>query len=63
MKYTSLERTDLQVSRLCLGTMNFGPQTSEAESAASMDAASPETLKRLAEIWPDPGGEAPNAYA
>ncbi len=39
MKYTSLGRTGLKVSRLCLGTMNFGPQTSEAESAAIMDAA------------------------
>ena len=39
MKYTSLGRTGLKVSRLCLGTMNFGPQTSEADSAAIMDAA------------------------
>lgn len=37
MKYTSLGRTRVQVSRLCLGTMNFGPQTSEADSAAIMD--------------------------
>jgi aryl-alcohol dehydrogenase-like predicted oxidoreductase len=29
----------LQVSRLCLGTMNFGPQTSEADSFAIMDKA------------------------
>ncbi len=39
MKYTSLGRIGLQVSRLCLGTMNFGPQTSEAESIAIMDQA------------------------
>ena len=39
MKYTSLGRTGVKVSRLCLGTMNFGPQTSEADSAAIMDAA------------------------
>jgi aryl-alcohol dehydrogenase-like predicted oxidoreductase len=39
MKYTSLGRTGLQVSRLCLGTMNFGPQTSEADSVAIMDRA------------------------
>lgn len=39
MKYTSLGRTGLQVSRLCLGTMNFGPQTSEADSFAIMDHA------------------------
>lgn len=39
MQYTSLGRTGLQVSRLCLGTMNFGPQTSEADSFAMMDQA------------------------
>ncbi|MFD1828643.1 MULTISPECIES: aldo/keto reductase [Streptomyces] len=39
MKYTQLGRTGLTVSRLVLGTMNFGPQTEEAESHAIMDAA------------------------
>lgn len=39
MNYTNLGRTGLKVSRLCLGTMNFGPQTSEAESHAIMDRA------------------------
>ncbi len=39
MEYTHLGRTGLQVSRLCLGTMNFGPQTSEADSYAIMDDA------------------------
>jgi aryl-alcohol dehydrogenase-like predicted oxidoreductase len=39
MQYTHLGRTGLQVSRLCLGTMNFGPQTSEADSFAIMDTA------------------------
>ena len=39
MQYAPLGRTGLQVSRLCLGTMNFGPQTSEADSFAIMDAA------------------------
>lgn len=39
MQYTSLGRTGLQVSRLFLGTMNFGPQTSEADSFAIMDQA------------------------
>ena len=37
MQYTTLGRTGLKVSRLCLGTMNFGPHTSEAESHAIMD--------------------------
>ncbi len=39
MEYTSLGRTGLQVSRLCLGTMNFGPYTSEQDSFAIMDRA------------------------
>jgi len=39
MEYTQLGRSGLKVSRLCLGTMNFGPETSEADSFAIMDAA------------------------
>jgi aryl-alcohol dehydrogenase-like predicted oxidoreductase len=39
MIHTKLGRTGLQVSRLCLGTMNFGPETSEKESHAIMDEA------------------------
>ncbi|MBV9469461.1 MAG: aldo/keto reductase [Abitibacteriaceae bacterium] len=39
MQHTNLGRTGLKVSRLCLGTMNFGPQTSEPDSFAIMDRA------------------------
>jgi len=39
MEYTHLGRTGLKVSRLCLGTMNFGPLTAEADSFAIMDEA------------------------
>ncbi len=39
MEYTHLGRTGLRVSRLCLGTMNFGPKTTEADSFAIMDKA------------------------
>lgn len=39
MEYTRLGRTALKVSRLCLGTMNFGPQTTEEDSFAIMDKA------------------------
>jgi aryl-alcohol dehydrogenase-like predicted oxidoreductase len=39
MDYTYLGRTGLKVSRLCLGTMNFGPHTSEPDSFAIMDRA------------------------
>jgi aryl-alcohol dehydrogenase-like predicted oxidoreductase len=39
MEYTHLGRSGLRVSKLCLGTMNFGPETSEEDSFAIMDRA------------------------
>ncbi len=39
MKYTYLGRTGMKVSRLCLGTMNFGPYTEEKEAFSIMDKA------------------------
>jgi len=39
MDYTHLGRTGLSVSRAVLGTMNFGPETSEDDSHAIMDRA------------------------
>jgi NDP-hexose C3-ketoreductase / dTDP-4-oxo-2-deoxy-alpha-D-pentos-2-ene 2,3-reductase len=39
MEFKQLGRTGLKVSRLCLGTMNFGPHTSEKDSFAIMDKA------------------------
>jgi aryl-alcohol dehydrogenase-like predicted oxidoreductase len=39
MDLTYLGRTGLQVSRLCLGTMNFGPRTSEEDAHVIMDVA------------------------
>ena len=39
MQYTNLGRTGLKVSRLCLGTMNFGAHTSESDSFKIMDLA------------------------
>ncbi|HCE00089.1 MAG TPA: aldo/keto reductase [Armatimonadetes bacterium] len=39
MQYANLGRTALKVSRLCLGTMNFGPVTSKEDSFAIMDRA------------------------
>jgi len=109
MQYAPLGRTGLKVSRLCLGTMNFGPETCEPDSHAIMDRAielglnffdtadvhgwkkgegwteqiigprtreqltgtmrsldlklDPTAMKRLDEIWPGPGGPAPEAYS
>jgi aryl-alcohol dehydrogenase-like predicted oxidoreductase len=39
MKYKPLGRTGMKVSRLCLGTANFGPYASEKEAFAIMDRA------------------------
>ncbi len=39
MEYTHLGRSGLRVSPLCLGTMNFGPLTSEEDAFRIMDRA------------------------
>ncbi|MEY3498956.1 MAG: hypothetical protein RL308_625 [Bacteroidota bacterium] len=39
MKYTTLPNTETKVSKICLGTMTFGEQNTEAEGHAQMDYA------------------------
>lgn len=39
MKYTTLPNTDIKVSKICLGTMTFGEQNTEADGHAQMDYA------------------------
>jgi aryl-alcohol dehydrogenase-like predicted oxidoreductase len=39
VQYTNLGRTGLKVSRLCLGTMNYGPHAEEASAHQQMDRA------------------------
>jgi aryl-alcohol dehydrogenase-like predicted oxidoreductase len=39
MEYTKLGRSAMTVSRICLGTMHFGPKASEEESHAILDRA------------------------
>jgi aryl-alcohol dehydrogenase-like predicted oxidoreductase len=39
MKYTTLGRSELRVSKICLGTMTFGTQNSEAEAHQQLDYA------------------------
>lgn len=39
MEYEYMGKTGLKISRLCLGTMNFGPNTDEKEAFRIMDCA------------------------
>lgn len=39
MKYTKLGRSNMTVSKICLGTMHFGPRATEGESFKIMDRA------------------------
>ena len=56
MQYSQLGRTGLQVSRLCLGTMTFGEQNSEAEAHAQLDYAIAQGVNFIdaAEMYPVP---------
>ena len=61
MDYVRLGRTGLLVSPLCLGTMNFGPQTSEEDSFAIMDKALEQGINffdtaNVYGNWGQPGG-------
>src|SRR6478752_3735714 len=58
MEYTHLGRSGLRVSRLCLGTMNFGQDTDEADSHAIMDAAHEYGINYFdtANVYGDKGG-------
>ncbi len=59
MKTTNLGRTGLKVSRLCLGTMNFGPQTEEKDAFAIMDRALDEGINfwDTADVYGNKKGE------
>ena len=39
MEYNRLGRSTMSVSKICLGTMHFGPKADEAESHAILDRA------------------------
>lgn len=60
MQYANLGRTGLRVSRFCLGTMNFGHQTTESDAFAIMDRA---VELGNSFLFPGPGQPAPEAYA
>ncbi|HZQ62431.1 MAG TPA: aldo/keto reductase [Casimicrobiaceae bacterium] len=56
MRYRTLPGTDLNVSRVCLGTMTWGQQNSEAEAHAQLDAALAHGVNFIdtAEMYPIP---------
>jgi aryl-alcohol dehydrogenase-like predicted oxidoreductase len=56
MKYSQLGNTGVQVSRICLGTMTFGEQNSEAEAHAQLDYAFDAGVNFIdtAEMYPVP---------
>ncbi len=56
MKYRPLGHTDIEVSVLCLGTMTFGEQNSEADAHSQLDRALDAGVNFIdtAEIYPVP---------
>lgn len=56
MKYTLLPHTDIKVSKLCLGTMTWGQQNTEAEGHEQMDFALDKGVNFFdtAELYPVP---------
>ena len=56
MKYSKLGHTDLDVSRICLGTMTWGQQNSEAEGHQQLDLAVSAGINFIdtAEMYPVP---------
>jgi len=51
MKYARLGRTGLKVSRLCLGTMNFGPHTTERDGVAIRGRAARKRRGPSTDYW------------
>ncbi|NHF58784.1 NADP(H)-dependent aldo-keto reductase [Flavobacteriaceae bacterium TP-CH-4] len=63
MKYTTLPHTDIEVSKICLGTMTWGKQNTEAEGHEQMDYALDQGVNFFdtAELYPIPAH--PDRYA
>lgn len=56
MKYTNLPNTDLEVSKICLGTMTWGQQNTESEAHEQIDYAIDQGVNFFdtAELYPVP---------
>ncbi len=63
MIYTKMPHTDIEVSKICLGTMTWGKQNSEAEGHEQMDYALDQGINFFdtAELYPIPAH--PDRYA
>lgn len=57
MRYTKLPSTDIEVSKICLGTMTWGEQNTEAEGHAQLDYAIEQGINFIdtAELYSVPG--------
>lgn len=60
MKYTTLPNTDIKVSKICLGTMTFGKQNTEADGHSQIDFALERGINFIdtAEMYSVPADEA-----
>ena len=56
MRYTTLPKTDIKVSKICLGTMTWGNQNTQDEGFAQMDLAVDKGVNffDVAELYPVP---------
>lgn len=56
MQYTQLGQTDIEVSKICLGTMTWGEQNTQADAFAQMDYAITQGINFFdaAELYPIP---------
>ena len=56
MRYTTLPKTDIKVSKICLGTMTWGNQNTQDEGFAQMDLALDKGVNffDVAELYPVP---------
>ncbi|WP_347373380.1 aldo/keto reductase [Aequorivita sp. Q41] len=59
MKYTIFPNTDLKISKLCLGTMTWGQQNTEAEAHEQLDFAIEKGINFIdcAEMYPVPANQ------
>ena len=57
MKYTTIPQTDIKVSKICLGTMTYGQQNSEAEAHEQLNYAIDQGINFIdtAEMYSIPG--------